>query len=75
MNNTDTPETVAGAPAADAAAKPKRRTKAQIEADSNAALAAGETPKPKRKTKADDGQPGTLDALVRRALAHLMSRP
>lgn len=26
-------------------------------------------------TKADDGQPGTLDALVRRALAHLMSRP
>lgn len=53
MNNTDTPETVAGAPAADAAAKPKRRTKAQIEADNNAALAAGETPKPKRKTKAD----------------------
>lgn len=25
--------------------------------------------------KADDGQPGTLDALVRRALAYLMSRP
>jgi 23S rRNA pseudouridine2605 synthase len=53
MNNTDTKETVAGAPAADVAAKPKRRTKAQIEADTAAALAAGETPKPKRKTKAD----------------------
>lgn len=25
--------------------------------------------------KADDGKPATLDALVRRALAHLMSRP
>ncbi|MRV75565.1 pseudouridine synthase [Duganella sp. FT92W] len=52
MNNTDTQETVAGAPAADVAAKPKRRTKAQIEADNAAALAAGEQPKPKRKSKA-----------------------
>ncbi|GAB2878807.1 hypothetical protein GCM10027277_55070 [Pseudoduganella ginsengisoli] len=52
MNNTDTQETVAGAPAADVAAKPKRRTKAQIEADKAAALAAGEQPKPKRKSKA-----------------------
>ncbi len=52
MNNTDTQETVAGAPAADAPAKPKRRTKAQIEADNAAALAAGEQPKPKRKSKA-----------------------
>ena len=52
MNNPDhTPET--GAPSAETpAAKPKRRTKAQIEADNAAALAAGETPKPKRKTKA-----------------------
>ncbi|MBY0240920.1 MAG: rRNA pseudouridine synthase [Burkholderiaceae bacterium] len=52
MNNTDTQETVAGTPAADVAAKPKRRTKAQIEADNAAALAAGEQPKPKRKSKA-----------------------
>ena len=52
MNKPDnTPET--GTPAADAApAKPKRRTKAQIEADNAAALAAGEAPKPKRRTKA-----------------------
>ncbi|SFV10661.1 pseudouridine synthase [Pseudoduganella namucuonensis] len=61
MNKPDTQETVAGAPAADVAAnavaKPKRRTKAQIEADAGAApalsaLAEGETPKPKRKAKA-----------------------
>jgi 23S rRNA pseudouridine2605 synthase len=52
MNKPDnTPETAA--PVADTApAKPKRRTKAQIEADNAAALAAGETPKPKRRTKA-----------------------
>ncbi|CAN7523473.1 pseudouridine synthase [Pseudoduganella sp. LjRoot289] len=57
MNNTDTKETADGiaaaAPAVDAAAKPKRRTKAQIEADNSAALAAGEAPKAKRKPKAD----------------------
>jgi len=53
MNNTDnTNET--GAPAADAVpAKPKRRTKAQIEADNAAALAAGETPKPSTKAAAE----------------------
>ncbi|MBB3121040.1 23S rRNA pseudouridine(2605) synthase RluB [Pseudoduganella violacea] len=54
MNNTDTPETVA-ATAADAVAKPKRRTKAQIEADKAAAAAApvdtAAAAKPKRKTK------------------------
>ena len=52
MNKPDnTPET--GIAAAETApAKPKRRTKAQIEADNAAALAAGETPKPKRKTAA-----------------------
>ncbi|GGY83032.1 23S rRNA pseudouridine(2605) synthase RluB [Pseudoduganella plicata] len=54
MNNTDkTTETGAQEPAAAAAAvKPKRRTKAQIEADNAALLAAGETPKPKRTRKA-----------------------
>jgi 23S rRNA pseudouridine2605 synthase len=57
MNKPDnTPDTgsEAHAPSAtDAApAKPKRRTKAQIEADNAAALAAGETPKPKRQSKA-----------------------
>ena len=47
MNPTDTPEIPAGAtPAnADAPAKPKRRTKAQIEADAAAGI---EAPKPKR---------------------------
>ena len=57
MNKPDnTSET--GAPVVDAVpAKPKRRTKAQIEADnalavSGSPLAAGETPKPKRRSKA-----------------------
>jgi len=44
MNNTDTQETVS-APATDAVAKPKRRTKAQIEAG-NAAPADGAAPAP-----------------------------
>ncbi|MGW8390960.1 23S rRNA pseudouridine(2605) synthase RluB [Pseudoduganella sp. HUAS MS19] len=53
MNKPDnTPETGTPAAADTAPAKPKRRTKAQIEADNAAALAAGETPKPKRRTKA-----------------------
>ncbi|GGC11716.1 pseudouridine synthase [Pseudoduganella buxea] len=53
MNNTDnTHET--GAPAAEAAVKPKRRTKAQIEADNAALIAAGGTPKPKRTRKTAD---------------------
>ncbi len=53
MNKPDTPETI-DAPAAEVAVKPKRRTKAQIEAD-NAAAAAGDAPaaKPKRKAKAE----------------------
>jgi 23S rRNA pseudouridine2605 synthase len=65
MTNTDnTKET--GAPAADAvAAKPKRRTKAQIEADNAAALAAGETPKPKRRsTRAAEAAPEAAPAAV-----------
>ncbi|MBV7536263.1 rRNA pseudouridine synthase [Duganella sp. sic0402] len=53
MNKPDTPETNDAA-AADVVAKPKRRTKAQIEAD-NAAAASGDAPaaKPKRKAKAE----------------------
>jgi 23S rRNA pseudouridine2605 synthase len=50
MNPTNTPDTVAADVALDnAAAKPKRRTKAQIEADAAAGIAA---PKPKRRVKA-----------------------
>lgn len=53
MNNPDnTPETGVPSVADAAPAKPKRRTKAQIEADKAAAEAAGEAPKPKRRTKA-----------------------
>ncbi|MDO8050116.1 pseudouridine synthase [Janthinobacterium sp. SUN211] len=54
MNNPNTPETVTASDEA-IVAKPKRRTKAQIEADTAAAAAAGDTAaaKPKRRTKAD----------------------
>ncbi|WP_343730311.1 23S rRNA pseudouridine(2605) synthase RluB [Duganella sp.] len=55
MNKPNTPETVNDAAAAEVVGKPKRRTKAQIEADNAALAAAGEAPaaKPKRKTKAE----------------------
>ncbi|UGQ47379.1 23S rRNA pseudouridine(2605) synthase RluB [Massilia endophytica] len=66
MNNTDnTNET--GVPAAEpAAAKPKRRTKAQIEADKAAALAAGEEPKPKRRSSkaAAEAAPAAAEAAA-----------
>ncbi|APA69937.1 23S rRNA pseudouridine(2605) synthase RluB [Janthinobacterium sp. 1_2014MBL_MicDiv] len=54
MNNPNTPETVTASDEA-IVAKPKRRTKAQIEADTAAAAAAGDVvaAKPKRRTKAD----------------------
>lgn len=54
MNKPNSPESVSGAVAAEVVAKPKRRTKAQIEADAAAAAAAGEpvAAKPKRKPKA-----------------------
>ncbi|PIG27077.1 ribosomal large subunit pseudouridine synthase B [Janthinobacterium sp. 35] len=57
MNNPNTPETVIASDEA-IVAKPKRRTKAQIEADAvaaTAAAAAGDAvaAKPKRRTKAD----------------------
>ncbi|MYM65639.1 pseudouridine synthase [Pseudoduganella sp. FT55W] len=61
MNKPNTPETVSDA--AEVVAKPKRRTKAQIEAD-NAAIAAGDAPaaKPKRKTKAAEADVAAADA-------------
>ena len=55
MNNPNTPETVTASDEA-IVAKPKRRTKAQIEADAAAATAAAgdaAVAKPKRRTKAD----------------------
>jgi 23S rRNA pseudouridine2605 synthase len=57
MNNPNTPETVNDAVPAEVVAKPKRRTKAQIEADTAAAAASGAAPavKAKRKPKADAG--------------------
>ncbi|SFF99574.1 23S rRNA pseudouridine2605 synthase [Duganella sp. CF458] len=67
MNKPDnTPETGTPAAADTAPAKPKRRTKAQMEADNAAALAAGETPKPKRRSKAAvvaEAAAGELPAL------------
>ncbi|HEX5342796.1 MAG TPA: pseudouridine synthase [Duganella sp.] len=64
MNKPDTPETVSDA--AEVVAKPKRRTKAQIEADNAALAAAGEAlaAKPKRKTKAVEA-----DAVAANTLA------
>nr|WP_315255615.1 pseudouridine synthase [uncultured Duganella sp.] len=54
MNKPDTPETNDAA-VTDVVAKPKRRTKAQIEADKAAAAVAGEAPaaKPKRAAKTE----------------------
>ncbi len=55
MNNPNSPETVNDVVPAEVAAKPKRRTKAQIEADT-AAAASGDAPvaaKAKRKPKAE----------------------
>ena len=56
MNKPDTPETI-DAPAAEVVVKPKRRTKAQIEADAAGRCrkpARRQPPKPKRK--AESGQ-------------------
>jgi 23S rRNA pseudouridine2605 synthase len=67
MNKPDTPETI-DAPAAEVAVKPKRRTKAQIEADNAAAAAAGDAlaAKPKRKAKAETE---TAEAVAANTLA------
>ena len=66
MNNPNTPETVIASDEA-IVAKPKRRTKAQIEADAAAAAVAGDSAaaKPKRRTKADVA----ADAPVAEAVA------
>src|SRR5471032_1340786 len=55
MNNPNSKETVQGDIAAEVVAKPKRRTKAQIEADAAVAAADGAAPaaKTKRKPKAE----------------------
>ncbi|MCC7641659.1 MULTISPECIES: 23S rRNA pseudouridine(2605) synthase RluB [unclassified Janthinobacterium] len=76
MNNPNTPETVTASDEA-IVAKPKRRTKAQIEADTAAAAvatpAAGDTAaaKPKRRTKADVA----ADAPVAAAAAETEAAP
>ncbi|MEX0143868.1 pseudouridine synthase [Massilia sp. LMS1-1-1.1] len=72
MNNPNTPETVTASDEA-IVAKPKRRTKAQIEADTAAAVAAGDTAaaKPKRRTKADVA----ADAPVAAAAAEAEAAP
>ncbi|RFP23114.1 rRNA pseudouridine synthase [Duganella sp. BJB488] len=64
MNNPNSPETVNDVAPAEAPAKPKRRTKAQIEADTAAAAAGDATvaAKPKRKTKADAEVVAAADA-------------
>jgi 23S rRNA pseudouridine2605 synthase len=76
MNKPNTaPETITDTAAAtpDAAAKPKRRTKAQIEADTAAAAAGGDAPAaPKRravKAKAEAGADGVAVEAARPAAA------
>ncbi|WP_426088799.1 23S rRNA pseudouridine(2605) synthase RluB [Janthinobacterium sp. PSPC1-1] len=68
MNNPNTPETVIASDEA-IVAKPKRRTKAQIEADAAAAVAtvaAGDSvaAKPKRRTKADVAADSVAESSV-----------
>ena len=65
MNNPNTPETVITSDEA-IVAKPKRRTKAQIEADAVAAGTAGEAvaAKPKRRTKADVAADSVAESSV-----------
>ncbi|NVM76438.1 23S rRNA pseudouridine2605 synthase [Duganella sp. SG902] len=78
MNKPDTPDTVNNAATAEVVAKPKRRTKAQIEAD-NAAIAAGEAPaakpraarKPKAVVAAEVAAPAAADAPVSLSAASL----
>jgi 23S rRNA pseudouridine2605 synthase len=55
MNNPNSPETVNDVAPAEVAAKPKRRTKAQIEADAAAAESGAAPVKAKRKPKAEAG--------------------
>jgi 23S rRNA pseudouridine2605 synthase len=66
MNNPNTQETVNDTAAAEVAVKPKRRTKAQIEADNAAAAASGAAPvaKAKRKPKAEVAAVSDAAAVV-----------
>jgi 23S rRNA pseudouridine2605 synthase len=66
MNKPDTPEII-DAPAADVVAKPKRRTKAQIEADA-AAATSGDAPAAKPKAKAKP-KAGAAEAVASNTLA------
>ncbi|HEY0488712.1 MAG TPA: pseudouridine synthase, partial [Telluria sp.] len=70
MNPTDTPEIPAGATPAssDAPAKPKRRTKAQIEADAAAGVAAPKAKRaPKKAAPVAEGDAPAADAVPKAA--------
>src|SRR5471032_126425 len=71
MNNPNSKETVQGDIAAEVVAKPKRRTKAQIEADAAVAAVDGAAPaaKPKRKPKAETAVAVAVDAAPAAASA------
>src|SRR5476649_818085 len=71
MNNPNSKETVQGDIAAEVVAKPKRRTKAQIEADAAVAAVDGAAPaaKPKRKPKAETAVAVAVDAVPAAASA------
>src|SRR5471032_1258029 len=71
MNNPNSKETVQGDIAAEVVAKPKRRTKAQIEADAAVAAVDGAAPaaKPKRKPKAETAVAVAVDTAPAAASA------
>ena len=79
MNKPNSPETVQDVAPAAAAAKPKRRTKAQIEADAAAAAADGAAPaaKPRRtaKVKAEAAADGAVVASAGAAAASEAAAP
>ncbi|MFC0169326.1 pseudouridine synthase [Pseudoduganella danionis] len=79
MNKPNSPETVQDVAPAAAVAKPKRRTKAQIEADAAAAAADGAAPaaKPRRttKAKADGGADGVVVASEGAVVASVAAAP
>ena len=79
MNKPNSPETVQDVAPAAAAAKPKRRTKALIEADAAAAAADGEAPaaKPRRtaKVKAEAAADGAVVASAGAAAASEAAAP
>lgn len=83
MNKPNSPETVQDVAPAAAVAKPKRRTKAQIEADAAAAAADGAAPaaKPRRtakakaETKVDAAADGAVVASAGAAVASEVAAP